>query len=150
CRPNAIEKRADGGIGGGAARLEIVLEIAGGTDVLRRRTDVYECFADRLALGEDDVGMIEHMPKEPGEAQIPRRGPIGDAAVDDDQAGADALRLAEQGWPDFRFGYHDHRGAQPPQDAADGEDVIDGSIKYAGGELGQLFVGRGFAGERRG
>ena len=84
------------------------------------------------------------------ETQIFGQGLIGNAPVDDRQAGAGALNLAEQIRPDFGFRNHYQSGLQRAEDAAHDEDVVHGREEDSIGDAAEFLVGGGASGQRRG
>ena len=61
--------------------------------------------------------------------------------------GAGSFDFAEEVGPDFGLGDDDDGRLQRAQDAADGEDVIDGGIKDAVGDAAEFVGGGGVSGE---
>jgi len=85
--------------------------------------------------------------EEPAVAEVAGEGAVGEAGVDDDDACAGAAGFAEEVGPDFGLHDNEERGAEAAEDAADGEAVIERSIKDGVGEAQEFFFAEGAAGE---
>jgi hypothetical protein len=78
-------------------------------------------------------------------ALVAWQGAVGDAAVDDDEAGAGADRLAPEIRPDFGLHDGDDGGLQGAQNAANGEAIVQREVKDAVGEVREFLFGHGAA-----
>ena len=117
--PLAIQEPGNVARDSGIRRSEIVFEVACARNPLRGSAGNHEAAAVFIGLSENRVGPDQGVAEEAAGGAVPRQGPIGDAAVDDQQGRSRALRFAIQIGPDFGFENHDHGGAQAAEHAAD-------------------------------
>ena len=150
CRLPGRQPTADRRIRRGRAGGEIVLEIACHFHPLRRRAQRQKALAHFRALRLDPVHRRPEGGEPPRPAAIAGEGAVRNAAVENRQAGAGPLGLAEQVGPDLGLHHQHHRGPQAAQHPAHGENVIHGRKEDPVHHPVQFGLRRGVARQRAG
>ena len=132
---------------GGLGRGGVVFQIAYRLHPFRISQEKAIAFGVLLALGQDAVGVGQDGAEEPPEALVAGPGTVGDAAIEDDEAGATALGFAPEVGPDFGLEDDDGEGVEVAEGEADGPAKVDGGVKDVVGECAEALFGDGAAGE---
>ena len=122
------EERDDGQLRGGRW-WQVIFEIAGDVDAVRRRTDLAQAFGIKRGLGEEDARAGEQFLPDATESEVARIGAVRDARIDDSDGDALFGGDGEIVGPELRFDEHEQARAERAEIAAQDPAEVEREIK---------------------